>query len=60
MRLSTRLTTAMLAHAFITVVMLAAVNYRVLEAVNVAGGMQGWEAAGLPMITDSGAEPFVA
>jgi signal transduction histidine kinase/CheY-like chemotaxis protein/HAMP domain-containing protein len=37
MRLSTRLTTAMLAHAFITVVMLAAVNYRIFEAVNVAG-----------------------
>jgi rhodanese-related sulfurtransferase len=30
------------------------------EAVNVAGGMQDWAAAGRPMATDSGAEPFVA
>lgn len=30
------------------------------RAVNVAGGMQQWAAAGLPMVTDSGAEPFVA
>jgi rhodanese-related sulfurtransferase len=30
------------------------------QAVNVAGGMQGWAASGRPMITDSGAEPFVA
>jgi rhodanese-related sulfurtransferase len=30
------------------------------EAVNVAGGMQGWAAAGRPMTTDSGADPFVA
>jgi len=37
MRLSTRLTTAMLAHAFITVMMLAALNYRVFEAANVPG-----------------------
>ena len=29
-------------------------------AVNVAGGMQHWAAAGRVMITDSGAEPFVA
>ncbi|HEY7147414.1 MAG TPA: rhodanese-like domain-containing protein [Streptosporangiaceae bacterium] len=27
---------------------------------NVADGMQGWEAAGLPMTSDSGAPPFVA
>ena len=30
------------------------------QAVNVGGGMQGWAAAGRPMITDSGADPFVA
>jgi rhodanese-related sulfurtransferase len=30
------------------------------RAVNVAGGMQQWAAAGLPMVTDSGAEPYVA
>jgi rhodanese-related sulfurtransferase len=30
------------------------------EATNVAGGMQDWAAAGRPMTTDSGAEPFVA
>jgi rhodanese-related sulfurtransferase len=30
------------------------------EAINVAGGMQDWAAAGRPMVTDSGAEPFVA
>jgi rhodanese-related sulfurtransferase len=30
------------------------------EAVNVAGGMQEWAAAGRPMTTDSGAAPFVA
>jgi rhodanese-related sulfurtransferase len=30
------------------------------EAVNVAGGMQHWAAAGRPMASDSGAEPFVA
>jgi rhodanese-related sulfurtransferase len=29
-------------------------------AVNVAGGMQDWAAAGRPMATDSGAAPFVA
>jgi rhodanese-related sulfurtransferase len=27
---------------------------------NVADGMQGWQAAGRPMITDSGAPPYVA
>jgi rhodanese-related sulfurtransferase len=27
---------------------------------NVADGMQGWQSAGLPMITDSGAPPYVA
>jgi rhodanese-related sulfurtransferase len=30
------------------------------ETINVAGGMQDWAAAGRPMATDSGAEPFVA
>jgi rhodanese-related sulfurtransferase len=30
------------------------------QAVNVAGGMQDWAAAGRPMMTDSGATPFVA
>ena len=30
------------------------------QAVNVAGGMQDWAAAGPPMTTDSGAEPYVA
>jgi rhodanese-related sulfurtransferase len=30
------------------------------QAVNVAGGMQSWAAAGRPMVTDSGAEPYVA
>src|ERR1035441_7876561 len=30
------------------------------RAINVAGGMQDWAVAGRPMVTDSGAEPFVA
>jgi rhodanese-related sulfurtransferase len=30
------------------------------NAINVAGGMQDWAAAGRPMTTDSGAVPFVA
>lgn len=30
------------------------------RAINVAGGMQDWAAAGRPMVTDSGAQPFVA
>jgi len=30
------------------------------RAINVAGGMQDWAAAGLPMAADSGAPPFVA
>jgi rhodanese-related sulfurtransferase len=30
------------------------------QAVNVAGGMLSWAAAGRPMVTDSGAEPYVA
>ncbi|MGY1499341.1 rhodanese-like domain-containing protein [Streptomyces sp. QTS52] len=38
-------------------------NYLVqqgIDAVNVAGGMQGWEAAGRPVVTDEGAPGFVA
>jgi rhodanese-related sulfurtransferase len=30
------------------------------RALNVSGGMQAWDAAGRPMVTDSGAPPFVA
>ncbi len=30
------------------------------DAINVAGGMQDWAAAGRPMATDSGAPPYVA
>jgi rhodanese-related sulfurtransferase len=30
------------------------------QAVNCAGGMQDWAASGRPMVTDSGAEPYVA
>jgi rhodanese-related sulfurtransferase len=30
------------------------------RAVNVGGGMQDWAAAGRPMVTDSGADPYVA
>jgi rhodanese-related sulfurtransferase len=30
------------------------------DAINVAGGMHDWAAAGRPMVTDSGAEPYVA
>jgi rhodanese-related sulfurtransferase len=30
------------------------------QAVNVAGGMQEWAAAGRPMISESGAQPRVA
>jgi rhodanese-related sulfurtransferase len=30
------------------------------QAVNVAGGMQHWAAAGRPMVADSGSAPFVA
>ena len=30
------------------------------RALNVGGGMQDWAAAGRPMVTDSGATPFVA
>jgi rhodanese-related sulfurtransferase len=30
------------------------------QALNVAGGMQDWAAAERPMVTDSGAAPFVA
>jgi rhodanese-related sulfurtransferase len=30
------------------------------HAVNVDGGMHEWEAAGRPMVSDQGAEPYVA
>jgi rhodanese-related sulfurtransferase len=30
------------------------------QALNVSGGMQDWAAASRPMVTDSGATPFVA
>ena len=30
------------------------------DAINVAGGMHDWAAAGRPMVTDGGAEPYVA
>ena len=30
------------------------------NVVNVADGMQGWESAGRPMVSESGAPPFVA
>ncbi len=30
------------------------------KASNVAGGMHEWEAAGLPMVSEQGGEPFVA
>ncbi len=30
------------------------------KASNVAGGMQEWELAGLPMVSETGGEPFVA
>ena len=34
-------------------------NYNGYDAVNVAGGMGEWEAAGRPMVSDSGHPPFV-
>jgi rhodanese-related sulfurtransferase len=37
-----------------------ALNRAGWQAVNVAGGMHDWVAAGRPMVTDSGAVPFVA
>jgi len=37
-----------------------ALNEAGWHAVNVAGGMQDWTAAGRPMVTDSGAAPVVA
>ena len=30
------------------------------DVTNVSDGMQGWEAAGRPMVSESGAPPFVA
>ncbi|MGA2125331.1 MAG: hypothetical protein ABSG76_04175, partial [Xanthobacteraceae bacterium] len=43
MRLSTRLTMAMIAHAFITVAVLAALNYRVLEATDVSSAQERFQ-----------------
>jgi len=37
-----------------------ALNAAGWQALNVDDGMRGWAAAGRPMITDSGAQPFVA
>jgi rhodanese-related sulfurtransferase len=37
-----------------------ALNQAGWRAVNVAGGMHDWVTAGRPMVTDSGAAPFVA
>ncbi len=37
-----------------------ALNRAGWQAANVAGGMQDWAAAGRPMVSDSGAAPFVA
>jgi PAS domain S-box-containing protein len=52
MRLSTRLAAAMLAHAFITVVLLAAVNYRVFEAANVSGAEERFRQYSKDLATD--------
>jgi rhodanese-related sulfurtransferase len=30
------------------------------QAINVAGGMQDWAAAGRPMVADAGSQPYVA
>jgi rhodanese-related sulfurtransferase len=38
----------------------AALNNAGWQAVNVAGGMQDWAAAGLPMVSESGGQPRVA
>ena len=37
-----------------------ALNAAGWQALNVADGMQGWETAGRPMASESGAPPFVA
>lgn len=37
-----------------------ALNSAGWQAVNVADGMHGWESAGRPMTSESGAQPFVA
>lgn len=37
-----------------------ALNASGWQAVNVAGGMQEWAAAGRPMVGEAGGEPFVA
>jgi rhodanese-related sulfurtransferase len=38
----------------------SALNGAGWTAVNVAGGMHEWEAAGRPMVSEAGAEPYVA
>jgi rhodanese-related sulfurtransferase len=38
----------------------AAFNNAGWKASNVDGGMHAWESAGLPMVSESGAEPYVA
>ena len=38
----------------------AAFNGAGWQASNVDGGMQAWEAAGRPMVSESGGDPFVA
>jgi rhodanese-related sulfurtransferase len=38
----------------------AAFNNAGWTAANVEGGMHAWEAAGRPMVSESGADPFVA
>jgi rhodanese-related sulfurtransferase len=38
----------------------AALSQAGWQAINVAGGMQDWAAAGRPMVSDSGAPPAVA
>ncbi len=35
-------------------------NHGGWDAVNVGGGMQSWSVAGLPMVSESGQDPFVA
>ncbi len=37
-----------------------ALNEAGWQAVNVAGGMQEWAAAGRPMVSEKGAQPYVA
>ncbi|MBV9205726.1 MAG: rhodanese-like domain-containing protein [Actinobacteria bacterium] len=37
-----------------------ALNFSGLNAINVADGMTGWAVAGRPMVSEDGAEPYVA